>query len=470
MADKAKLTGYTDKDVQERGLQVDFDPNRKTETPFVIPSKPFPKPMNMVDKAAQDDEKKKKLKKADQEKIMKKLEKFTEQLKQIGLKDDDSDSEDETKLIETVEMSEMSNEVGLPQIGSIEHPMYVGTENAFNVTVGSRAWLHTYDELRATRWSQKFLDEWMKRSADIVKNDALYDVIDTDGVNHIEEFSMGYPDASRQNERLDVGFAKLIRDIRLQSRSDPFVKAMGPDGKETCPPKFDFQFRGGVRMENFLRHWTSFKKMSPMYDVVGDTAQEVFECSPPANMKYSWVPLEWRKEIEEAYNLTKFNYLDPVDFKSYIVTLTKPEGLNDRYREVDTLGNGRPHITVNLANGGAARVYLGQVKLNFTPCPTREGVKPEELTLREWCDLMQTQEDFYPLISVLLNVRAPDSDGTPKDPYAYSRYIYNHIADKNGQKRRRMYADAPLRLFQQQMIKRYAGARAPGIKWFEVIY
>jgi hypothetical protein len=143
-----------------------------------------------------------------------------------------------------------------------------------------------------------------------------------------------------------------------------------------------------------------------------------------------------------------------------MVTLTKPEKLDVRLREVDEIK--RPHITVQIANGGSGRLYLGQVKLNFSSCPTKSETKDSELSLREWCDLMEVQEELYPLVSVLLNVRAPDSDGTPKDPYAYSRYIYNHIADKTGTKRRRMYADAPLRLFQQQMIKRYSGGRQPG--------
>lgn len=446
--------------VRDWGLQTDWDPNRKAPTTASVPQKSFPAPRKSLTDKKEDE--KKKIEKKTKEELLKKVEKMTKQIEMLGVKDDDDEKEDALKIKE-VEFSQSANLVILPQIGGIEHPLYVGTPKAFNVSVGSRAWLHTYDELRASRWSLEFLKDWMKRSADIIKRDALYEVIDSEDNNRVEEFSMWFPDASRQEDRLDVGYSTLISAVRSQSRKNPFLPEIEVDekgtSKDVCPPKFDFHFKG-VKMTNFLRHWTSYNKNTPMYDIVGNTATQNFECGPPPGMRHSWVPLEWRKEIEKEFDLLKFDYVDPSIYQSYLVTLTKPEKLDKRMRERDEIG--RPHITVESSDGGAFRLYLGQISLGTPVCPKREGIPYGEVSLREWCDLIDVGDDMYSFWAVLLNTRAPDTNGNRENPQLYKTYIYDHIKDKKGNFRRRMYADAPVRLFQQQMMKRYSGGHIIG--------
>jgi hypothetical protein len=253
-----------------------------------------------------------------------------------------------------------------------------------------------------------------------------------------------------------------MSDVRKQA-SGAFLPANIKDiqtgkSKDVCPPApMDFYINlpnGQTRvLKNFLRNFTYYdpnKKTLQLFGMTG--VKEVIECSPRPDEADSWIPIEDRADVEAAYNLQEFKYLPAAEFRDYMVAITSPLSEDDPIiRSYDN--EGHAFINIQMPDGGAYRIYLAEVALQFPPCPRRED---KGQSLREWCEIQMSTMDnaeMYPFWHVILNVDPPLNEGFPDQPGVLARYIYT--TKSKGLELRRLYADAPLSVFQSRMIQIY---------------
>lgn len=192
---------------------------------------------------------------------------------------------------------------------------------------------------------------------------------------------------------------------------------------------------------------------------------EVYECVPPKGYyNTSWIPVEYRKTIEEAYNITRFKYCpDPIEFKKVLEAI----GDTDKNKGVvEFNADRRPHITTGLYNiddnrvtlgdvksADPVRLYIEKIKMNTKPCL---NLVKGEFSLREVCEVNQIMKELYPLGHILLSVEPRRNHSYfVKNPTAWNHFAYN--VSKNGKSYPRLYADAPFKLFRDFMIEEYAG-------------
>lgn len=378
----------------------------------------------------------------------------------------------------------------LPIPGTVPNPLIYGTNGKnYQVHVGTKDWHHTLDMMRAQGWPTEGnlgIKDFLKRSADVVERDLHFDVWakipDPSNpktqrkINMVEWFCNWFPDFTRQDERLAVNWAKLHKAIREQNPGarlpSNYTDLKTGKSEQACPPKpFDFQYidKKGQRKvaKNFLRHMTFWDKSQPTFALYGTTGlKEVFECGPKPGEERSWIDPVDVKDVEEAFDLQEFRYMYPDKFNQYLYNLTAPFGKDDStiVRQMDK--DGKAYISVQFPDGGAYKVWYAQIPLAYPVCAKKED---KGVSLREWCELLcrggtQDKEssctmsenlngELYPLIHVILNVHPPKSDAINGIPDALKRHIYS--AKVSGSIVRRMYADAPLSVFQKQMIKQY---------------
>lgn len=371
--------------------------------------------------------------------------------------------EEPVKPIETLKVQYGDTFFGLPLLGFIPNSLQYGLEGDNNVQVrlGSIEWFRMIWEMVANGWPENGnfgLKDILKRSAEEFKNKLGIDVIEilADGteVNHIYEACLWYPHPDRQFERFKKGDQRLKSDIRAQSSAvNPFlpgnIKQL-KDGstKDVCAPKqFDFNLDGTI-LPNFLRNWTYYNPENVTIELFGKTGvRKTVECSPQPEYEYSWVPLEFREKVYQAYDMTEFKYLDDFQFKTLLWNVAGPVIGDDSPRDVDI--NGHTFLTIKIGNQ-AYKVYYAKIKMNYPLCNDR---KDEGITLAEWCELNLTDSELLPLFYVLLNLEPPANEGLPGMPGILKEYIYE--SDTRKGKVMRMWPDAPLSAFQMMAMKKY---------------
>ncbi len=444
--------------------------------------------------------------------LRKQLEKMQKQLERVSItfpKKEEVTSKD-LKPLEMVKFKMEAPFVLLPALSGVVHPFYDGKPNAFAVSVGSRDWLHTMDEMRAAGWNyygENGIEMFLLKSAWIVKQELNYNLIkfqkDTSSawefldldkyvtgenikkekdttssaflafkkdilsrkfkyVNNVEKFVMGYPDNSRQQERLEKGYGKLVKDIRQKLGPYAFLPQNYDTLKEgehlKCPPKSVEFFVDNIHAKDFLRFWTKYDTTNPMYVQVGGSVRKVFECAPEPDSEFSWIPMEYRQQIEELYNIVQFKY-NTGTFKRYLYTLLQHEKLDEPIRTFDA--KGRAFITVPGPGKMGYKLFLAQLKLNYSVHEKRIGVPDGESTLREWMEEYISDLSLYPLLQAILNATAPVNEGTPEHPGIFKSYIYN-TPGSDGKELKKMYADAPVRIFKHQLVMMTVGRVKPG--------
>lgn len=454
--------------------------------------------------------------KVDINKMKKQFEEMKKKLDQLSLlqKDNEEEEEKKVKKLEPIKFVMESPFILLPILSGVPHPFYFGTPSEFSISVGTIKWLKTLDELRASGWpyyGEYGIELFLLKSAWIVKKELNYNVIkyitnqnsdqwlvyDLDQfldnfelfknkilerkfkyINNIEIFCYWYPDPTRQKERLEKGYGKLINDIRLKLGPYAFLPhnydQLKTDEKIKCPPKDKEFIIDNIKVKGFLDAWTEYDTKNPTFVKIGNNIKSVFECKPPSNLEFSWIPIQYRKEIEEKYNLVQFRYNSNF-FQKYIYTLLQHENLEKNLRTVDN--DGKAFITVQGPGKMGYKIYLASFHLNFNSYPKRRGIPEGELTLREWMESYVSDISLYPLIHAILNAPAPENGGTPEQPNIYNDagYIYK---TKEGKK---MYSDAPVRVFKHQLINIIVGNVNPGeqyvdclekfiIKMYDIIY
>lgn len=441
---------------------------------------------------------------ADVDAISKKLEALQIQLQRFKdtTKTDAKDVQ-AVKPLESVQFYMNSPFVILPQMEGVLNPLKAGKPGIGKVTVGSVQWLRVLDELRASGWhwgnGDMGIEAFLLESAWIVKQALNYDVlwgpIEGDNqrrpinfdkyadvnvqkkygtsnpqiafkkdmlaskgeyINNIEKFVMWYPDASRQEERLEKGYIKLITDIKSTLGTTAFFPEnydSADSSQMKCPPRSQDFMLGNIPVKNFLRHWTVYDrtKEGVTYIRVGDGLKLVYQCTYPKNLKFAWIPIEYRKEIEELYGLIQFRYTRTDDFKKYMYTLLSRTDSDDAIRHME---NGKRYITVQSENNEGFKMGLARVDLSFDSHAKREGVSEGDLTLREWIIEWSTNVSYYPLLHVILNAEVPKNVPVAKSNIYYVNY--------RGKTLKRMYADASVKAFKQGLIDQHLGTPRPG--------
>lgn len=396
---------------------------------------------------------------------------------------------------------------GLKKLGKIENPRKYGNpifkKSDWFVRVGTIEHLRCFDELIANRWGYKGvpgLKDFLDKTAKVVYNDlginSYYKItpedrpledfpniegdriprmsgglIDIDQMakdsknyaNGVMSILTGYPLIDKQHERIERGYETLTQDIYNKSQmSNPFLPSNFKDinnkiSKGVCAPRrFDFSLNGKV-YPDFLRNFNYYDPKATAVQVIGDSIILTKECTPPENMKYSWVPLEYRQDIYPEYNLNEYKYLDKQEFEKIYYNVAGPalvKNLTD-VRPMDQDG----HTYIVLKHEGKAyKVYSGKMKLNFPTCIDKYD---KGLTLRDWCQIHYYNNNndpqfYYRLLCILLNLPAPTK---PIDKIFgdLSDYIYEQTIKSGNEKIviKRMYMDAPLAAFQEAALQKY---------------
>jgi len=386
----------------------------------------------------------------------------------------------DVKPLETVQFLMESPFILLPLLSSVLHPLYVGTSRPLAISVGSISWLHTLDQLRTMGWpfyGEYGIEMFLLKSAWIVKQELNYTVIkrqqenewvafdmdsyqgdfeafqndvrNTKYINNIEKFCTWYPDQTRQEERLEKGYSKLINDIKSSLGPYAFLPQnynnVQPGEELKCPPKDVEFYIGDEKVKGFLEFWTEYDKLRPTYVKVGNQLKTIYECTPPFKDRFAWIPIKYRAKIEEMYNLIQFKYNSDT-FQKYLYTLLKYDTLDKSLRNQDE--QGKEFIIVQGPNKIGYKLYIATLQLNFGPHEKRLGVPDGELTLREWMEKYTNDRTLDPLFQAILNAPAPQNEGIPGKPGLYKDNIYN--SGRNGMK---MFADAPVRIFKHQLVK-----------------
>jgi hypothetical protein len=410
------------------------------------------------------------------------------------------------KVLDTMKFNMESPFILLPQLSNVNVP----SKEKETVSVGSIEWLHIFDQLITAGWpyyGTGGIEAFLLNSAWIVKQELNYTLLfKEDGSaielddylgdyqkfkedvfkrkkfpnyrNKIVQFCMWYPDVSRQEERMQEGYGTLVKDLRKHLGARAFIPETKPPmeatvvankgkskGIETvkakpdvCPPVHDVTI-GDIKAKNFLRNWTEVDTNTVLLKKGEKDYQQVRECRVPNSMRYSWIPIEYRRQVEELYNLVQFKYAPDVDeFKTTIYNLLKHNDNPDDSipEELQFMNKNEERVMfMGGTDGKGYIVSLAYVNLNWNPRPKREGVKEGEHTLREWLLEKMADWEYYPLIFVIMNIPPPKNHGTPESPGLYSRAGYIHKVKRNGLELERMYSDAPVKAFRDQMIEYY---------------
>lgn len=391
--------------------------------------------------------------------------------------------------------------VVLPELGTVENPLLEGTSHAQQVSVGTHAWLVVLDQLRTYGWPLEKIEKFLEKSAEVVKRDALFDVYEIDStsnkrINKIEEFCMYWPHQEREAERLKHNSDKILDAIRKQyAPQNPFrphnyeAVLAGREQPKGPPQKVTF-VDGGYSWTNILRNFT---EVVVKIHVNGNTKTQVYECTYPKGT--NWVPDTFyedesflgglverknvltRQKFEAMYGLIPYYYLKPMQWKKYMYTLLQASGkLSNDVLEKDEKvppefiasdSIGRKFIfssgkTEKLINGklmdvrNGYRIFQNEIKLDFNYCNTsKNGDLDNELSLRQYCNLMSDRITNYPLIYLLLNVEPPEESYEFASQDFYKQFVY--LAYYRGKYYRRLTMDAPLRFFRDLFLYHYAG-------------
>lgn len=229
------------------------------------PDPKISKPLKSVD-APPAPQPKKEISAVDVGKLQKQLEMIQKQLEMVSqTQKKEEESEDVPKKVEElkpVDFTVRSSFVLMPQLGGVDYPLYAGTAKAFSVPVGSKVWLDVLDQLRTVGWpyyGDFGIENYLYESSYIVWRDLNYNVVYArpkgattnfepytnmethstyedfrkvfiDAVflltvfevllsrkmefkTEIDKFCMWFPDASRQQEKMEKGYAELLSEI-----------------------------------------------------------------------------------------------------------------------------------------------------------------------------------------------------------------------------------------------------------------
>lgn len=391
---------------------------------------------------------------------------------------------EQEKELKEIEFINPESFLLLPQLENVQHPF-----RNEGIAVGSRAWLKTLDELLAVGWymkGKKGLMEWLEESAKIVERNLNFYVLKVDNNGAIQDnketgvstlfniirFCMNFPDASRQEDRRKRGYLEFEKYI-ADSNRNPGISPFAPSnigeivaGKETdvCPPKNVDVTLGGETYKDILRHWTEFDKTKMKISIVHGQISQNYECQPPAALRYAWIPLEYRKRLEEYLGVISIRFCDWKLWWRYMLTLQQNEIETDKPVRMYDEKDKQPYI---LVSDEAGHGYI--VKRKLIVMDDEHDAYPLQsedvdwICLRKWLigGLMKFNlKRFHSLLYVIMNAEAPANNGSPDSPNAYREHIYTQIY--NGLPVRRMTSAAPVRAFQRSLLAKYGYEKREG--------
>lgn len=504
---KAGISAYGTAD-PTYGVPTQKPASKKSNMPKEPPAAKAPESKPSVEEKPLDKEQIEKIKK-EVEEIKKMLAIKESKVKDTSMDEEKSLARQDSLLPKKIEKTPLIRGdmyIMTPQIGGVEHPV-----SHVTVTPGSRAWLRALDQMRAVGLNFDDIRRFKRNSMLKIETDALYSTRlsylleaelsgelkewkDKDmkepnpdfwkGIDQVEYFGMVYPDKHRADTMFMKNLQKLYDTIRTAAEEggygNPFLPSNwlevsstpGPldKSKLKCPPaQFDVTINGTLYVD-ILRNWTKLGSKSHVdFNHEYNRFVAVTECEP-ANMKSTdWIPNEYMEKLEKEFYLHRFMYMDAAMFRDVCFTLVGPAdtSMTDMQR---TFKNdiGKDVVFLNAGDGGSyMMVYQPLVLKPVSGYMENDATThTDEVSFRDFLmknrifsmggakmdmfDGGDGEKAFYPLMHVLLNLEPPSG--------AASEFTYGNLQDAKGSARR-MFADAPCRLFKQQLLATY-GPRA----------
>lgn len=411
----------------------------------------------------------------------------------------------------------------LGDLGTITHPLRSNAEEKVEIPIASPLFLNAVDELRAAGFpwfstNDNGLELFLLKAAlavRIVLHHSVLRKLDDNGresefpwegigsyedlrevigrrefkyKNKIEEFTMSYPDPERQKEIYKERMTKIIEKLKqiwgsnvlapakIQSGEKPKV------GEKVCPPKISPGILEGIQIgEDFLEQWTVASEVPIITrDDTGRVIQ-AYECRPPEERNFDWIPPQYKKPIEDKFNLQQFRFVPPEDYQQFLYVLLphydkeklkqlRKTGTMNSEEIMKNLGTPQYSTKVRMEKEGAVldaeatdsdgtthmyEVRLVPLRLIFSHNPNRPGIPPGEITGREYLLSKGVLDDprLYPVLWVFCNIPAPSNLGTLQYPGLYKRYnLVYQVETKNGSAFF-CYLDCPLQTLKHGLVR-----------------
>jgi hypothetical protein len=399
-----------------------------------------------------------------------------QQLDMFSKKDPTKAEEEKVEELRKLELVYDEPFLLLPQLRSVMHPIRLNEQ----IAVGSRAWLRTFDELIIAGWvltGKNSIYEFLEKSAKIIEEDLNFFTVKTgdDGtiknnsagiltLFNVIKFNMYFPDASRQKDKrkkIILELEKLIAEKNRTPGNDVFtpqnIREIQSGKTNKCEPQVVDLTIGDNNYTNILRHWTTLDKDSQALRLVDNQLVRTIRCAPPEEIRYNWIPIEFKKDLEEKLNITTMKFCPPKIWKELLLLLQESE-FDEGHRLWDNYLN-QPFIVLQ----NEEKAYkLYRRLINFTeidkPYPLQSEEDLEFISARKWIlqDKMKFDvKKYHSLLWVIFNADVPSNA-----PKMYNDFIITMEFD--GKIIKRYSMDAPVRAIQSALLQSFASSAKNG--------